>query len=320
VARDFYPTYREGRLHPESEAILAKIAEGNFPPLHAMSPADARKAFLLPEWLGEPRREIAVTEAVAGNVPLRIYSPKDGEALPVLVYFHGGGFVVGSLDEYGPFCTFLSAGARCIVVSVGYRLAPEDPFPAAPEDAWTATQWAATHALSFGGDPARLAVAGDSAGGNLAAVVSMRARAQGSPKILQQVLICPWVDLSLASESEDSFRHFGEGLWLSTASIDWFRRLYVQDAKSVEDPRVSPRHAPDFSGLPPALILLAEYDVLVDQGRSYAKRLQAAGVPVAERLYPGMLHDFVTLPGLFSPAWKAIDEIAASLREAFSRS
>ena len=225
MPRNFYPSYTQGTLHPESEAILAQIADGKFPPLHTMSPADARKAFLLPGWLGEPE-EISVTKTQAGDIPIRIYAPGEEGPLPVLIFFHGGGFVLGNLDEFEPFCTFLAAGARCIVVSVGYRLAPEDPFPAAPDDAWAATRWVASHAPSFGGDPARLAVAGDSAGGNLSAVVSMLARDQGSPKILRQALICPWLDLSPACESAESFRHFGQGLWLSAAGLDWFGRLY----------------------------------------------------------------------------------------------
>ncbi len=147
----FYPAYTGGELHPESEAILSRIAAGNFQPLHAMSPTDARKAFLLPEWLGKPSANVSVTRAHAGEVPIRIYSPDAKSPEPVLVFFHGGGFVLGTLDEFEPFCTFLAADARCIVVSVGYRLAPEWPFPAALDDAWAATRWVADHAASWRG-------------------------------------------------------------------------------------------------------------------------------------------------------------------------
>lgn len=314
----FYPTYEEGTLHPECEAILGQIAAGNFKPMHAMSPAEARKSFLLQEWLGQAEKDVSVREMNAGLVPMRVYTSQGVGPMPVVVYFHGGGFVVGSLDEFEPFCTFLAAGAQCIVVSVGYRLAPEAPFPAAVEDAWAATRWVTSNAASLGADPTRIAVAGDSAGGNLAAVISMLARDQGSPKLVQQTLICPWVDLSSAAETEESFRHFGQGLWLSTDAIEWFRRHYVQDLDRCEDPSVSPLVAADLSGLPPALVILAEFDVLADQGCAYARRLRTAGVPVTETCYPGMLHDFVTLPGLFTPAWKAIGQITASLREAFS--
>jgi len=316
----FYPSYAGGDLHPESEAILARIAAGNFPPLHTMSPAEARKAFLLTEWLGKPREDVAIRATVAGTLPIRIYTP-EGEGLnPVLIFFHGGGFVLGNLDEFEPFCTFLASGARCLVVSVNYRLAPESPFPAALDDAWTATQWVAAHAGSFGGDTARLAVAGDSAGGNLAAVVSMLARDQGSPKLLHQTLICPWVDLSPGSEDTDSFHHFGKGHWLSATGLDWFRSHYLRNLDQSSDPRVSPLRSTSFRGLPPALVLTAEYDILADQGRAYAESLKAAGVPVVQRCYPGMLHDFVTLPGLFTPAWEAIGEITAALQKALARS
>jgi acetyl esterase len=314
-----YPSYAGGVLHPESETILSQIAAGNFKPLHAMSPSDARKAFLLTEWLGAPRGDVAVHRTRAGDVPIRIYGPELTGPSPVVIYFHGGGFVLGSLDEFEPFCTCLASGARCLVVSVGYRLAPEWPFPAALDDAWTATQWVAAHAHSYGGDPARLAVAGDSAGGNLAAVVSMLARDQGSPKLLHQTLICPWVDMSAGSDRTGSFRHFGKGLWLSTAGLEWFRQLYLGDLDRAADSKVSPLLSEDFQGLPSALVLTAEFDILADQGRAYGESLETAGVPVVQRCYPGMLHDFVTLPGLFTPAWKAIDEITAALRRTFDR-
>ncbi len=313
----FYPTYLQGNLHPEAEALLTQISAGNEPPLSTLSPADARKAFLPPEWLGTPREDITVCKTQAGEIPIRIYTPEGEGAKPVLIFFHGGGFVMGNLDEFEPFCTFLAAGAQCSVVSVDYRLAPEAPFPAALDDAWAVTQWVAIHAASFSGDPTRLAVAGDSAGGNLAVVVSMLARDQGFPKLIHQTLICPWVDLSSAAESTDSFHCFGEGLWLSTIGIHWYRRHYLQDLDQSEDPRVSPLRAANLDGLPPALIITAEYDVLSDQGRSYAQRLHAAGIPVIQNCYPGMLHDFVTLPGLFTPAWEAIDQITAVLRNAF---
>ncbi len=315
----FYPAYAGGELHPEAEAILSRIAAGNFQPLHAMSPADARKAFLLPEWLGKPRANVSVTRAHAGDVPIRIYSPDAKCPEPVLVFFHGGGFVLGTLDEFEPFCTFLAADARCIVVSVGYRLAPEWPFPAALDDAWAATRWVAAHAASFGGDATRLAVAGDSAGGNLAAGVSLLARDQGSPKLLHQTLICPWVDLSPAAEAAESFHLFGQGLWLSAAGLGWFRRHYLRNLDQSSIPLVSPLRSPDFLGLPPALVLTAEFDILADQGRSYGECLRGAGVSVTRAHYSGMLHDFVTLPGLFSPAWDAIGEITAALRGAFDQ-
>jgi acetyl esterase len=319
VTPDFYPAYRRGTLLPESEAILEQLAVGGFPPLDSMSPPDARRAFVLPQWLGEPRADVRCRELAAGDVPVRICTPQGDGPWPVLVFFHGGGFVVGDLDEFEPFCTFLAAGARCVVVSVGYRLSPESPFPAAVNDAWAATQWVAGNAASFGGDPDRIAVAGDSSGGNLAAVVAILARDRGSPSLDHQVLICPWVDLSAAAEDADSFALFGEGLWLSTVGLHWYRQHYLPDPDDAGDPRVSPLLAADFRGLPHALVLTAEFDVIADQVRAYAERLAKAGVPTELVRYPGTLHDFVTLPGLFPVAWEAIEGIAGFSRDAFSR-
>ncbi|BDU74341.1 alpha/beta hydrolase [Mesoterricola silvestris] len=315
---DFYPTYKSGRLHPECEALLAQIAQGGGLPVHAMSPSEARRGFLPPEWLEPPREEIAIRKTTAGAVPIRIYTPHGAGLKPVLVFFHGGGFVAGNLDEFDSFCTLLAEGARCIVVAVDYRLAPESPFPAAVEDAWAATRWVASHAVTFGGDASRLAVAGDSAGANLAAVVSMRAREDGGPGILHQVLICPWVDLSPGSEATESFRHFGEGLWLSTKGIEWYRHHYLTDPAQAGDPLASPLLAGTFENLPPALVLTAEFDVLADQGRAYAQRLEAAGVPVTFRCFPGMLHDFVVFPKRITPAWAALNQITSCLKDAFA--
>ena len=313
----FYPAYAQGSLHPESAQVLSWLAAGDFPPLHGMSPQDARKAFVLPQWLGEARRDVRRGQALAGEVPVRIYTPEGEGPWPILVYFHGGGFVLGSLDEFEPFSTFLAADAGCIVISVDYRLAPEAPCPAALDDAWTSTLWAAAQATSLGADPTRIAVAGDSAGANLAAGVTLLAREHGGPRLCHQALICPWLDLSADAGRADSFRWFGEGLWLSEASIAWFRGHYLADPGQAEAARVSPLAAASLAGLPPAQIILAEFDLLADQGRAYARALRAAGVPVEETCHPGMLHDFVTLPGLFSPAWEAIARIAAALAAAF---
>lgn len=316
----FYPTYKSGCLHPESEEILTQIAAGGGLPVHELSPSEARNGFLPPEWLEPPRKGIAIRKTTAGGVPIRIYTPDGTEPKPILIFFHGGGFVAGNLDEFEAFCTTLAEGAQCIVVSVGYRLAPEAPFPAAVDDAWTATKWIASRAFSFGGDSSRMAVAGDSAGGNLAAVVSMLARDSNDLDLIHQTLICPWVDLSLASESAESFKHFGQGLWLSAKGIGWYRHHYLTDLAQTKDPRVSPLLADHFSNLPPALILTAEFDVLADQGRAYARCLETAGVPVTFSSYLGMLHDFLVLPALFTPARDAINQITSSLKIAFSAS
>jgi acetyl esterase len=315
----FYPAYALGQLHPDSERVLSWLAAGDFPPLCDMSPADARKAFLLPQWLGEARPGVSCRHAQAGTVPVRVYTPRGNGPWPILVYFHGGGFVLGCLDEFEPFATFLAEDAHCIVVSVDYRLAPEAPFPAALDDAWTGTLWAAAQAASFGGDPARIAVAGDSAGANLAAGVALLARDQGGPRLCHQALICPWLDLSPGAGRTDSYRWFGPGLWLSATALGWYCGHYLTDPDLAGTPRVSPLAAATLAGLPPAQIILAEFDPLADQGRAYASALRAAGVPAAQTCHPGMLHDFVTLPGLFPSAWGAIDSLTAALAAAFQQ-
>jgi acetyl esterase len=321
AAESFYPLYKEGRLDRQAETLLREIAEGDSPPLTSLTPRQARRGFLVRSWLGEPKKlsriERRSIPGPGGPIALRVYVPEGEPPFPVLVFFHGGGFVLGTLDDFEPFCTFLASGASGVVVSVDYRLAPEHKHPAAVDDAWAAVQWVAGHAEELGGDAGRIAVAGDSAGGNLAAVVSMLARDAHSPALTYQVLICPWVDLDNCES--DSFRWFGEGLWLSKTNIQWYRDHYLQNGGQARHPRVSPLLAEDLRGLPPALIINAEFDVLRDQGEAYARRLEKAGVPVLATRYKGTLHDFVTLPGLFDQAWKAIEQIDEALKTAFRR-
>ncbi len=192
---DHYPAYTNGRLDPQADALLTVIAAESSVPAAALTPAEARATFLRPSWLGTPREMAAVRDlsipGPAGPLRLRAYIPREPRPHPVLVFFHGGGFVVGSLDEFDAFCTLLADGAACVVVSVDYRLAPEEKFPAAPEDAIAALRWVGAHADEIDGNPSRIAVAGDSAGGNLAAGVALRARDEGGPALVQQVLISP---------------------------------------------------------------------------------------------------------------------------------
>jgi acetyl esterase len=246
---------------------------------------------------------------------LRIYTPVGKQPYPVLIFFHGGGFVVGTLDEFDPFCTFMAAGASCVVASIDYRLAPEHKHPAAVEDAVTAMNWVTAHAQGFRCDPTRIAVAGDSAGGNLATVVSIIARNQGFPRLKFQVLICPWVDSS--SFETNSFRYFGDGLWLPKANMDWYRSHYLQNQEQAIHPFVSPLLEDDLRGLPSALVITAEFDVLRDQGEAYAHRLEETGISVQCTRYRGVLHDFVIFPGLFDQAKAAIDEICTALQRAY---
>ncbi|MHB8799022.1 MAG: alpha/beta hydrolase [Thermoanaerobaculia bacterium] len=318
---DHYPAYTNGRLDAQADALLTAIAAEGPAPTAALTPEQARASFLRPSWLGTPREMAAVRDlsipGPAGSLRLRTYLPHGGRPLPVLVFFHGGGFVVGSLDEFDAFCTCLADGAGSLVVSVDYRLAPEWKFPAASEDAIAALRWVAAHAREIDGDPSRIAVAGDSAGGNLAAVAALAARDEGGPALVKQVLVSPWVDLSCAET--ESFRHFGQGGWLSTTSLRWYRDHYLASPEDSLHPHASPILVPDLRGLPPALILDSEFDILHDQVRAFAMRLRDAGNAVDDRLCRGQLHDFVVLPGLFDEATRAIAEICESLRRSFRR-
>jgi acetyl esterase len=315
-----YPAYVHGRLDPQADALLTRLRLEPSAPLSSLTPPQARASFLVPSWLGAPREIAAVRDLTVpgpgGPLRLRTYLPRGCPPLPVLVFFHGGGFVLGTLDEFDSFCTLLADGAGCVVVSVDYRLAPEQKYPAAAQDAVAALRWVGAHTGEIGGDPTRIAVAGDSAGANLAAVAAMTARDEG-PKLVLQVLISPWVDLT-CSET-DSFRWFGQGSWLSTASLRWYRDHYLAGPDEARLPDASPLFARDLSGLPPALVLNAEFDVLRDQAEAFAGRLRSSGNAVDYRLYPGMLHDFAILPGLFDRASSAIDDICAVLRQAFRR-
>jgi acetyl esterase len=248
----------------------------------------------------------------AGDIPVRVYRPAAGGPVPVLVYFHGGGWTIGSIEGHDNFCRALANRTGCAVVSVEYRLGPEHRFPAAVEDALAATRWTAEHAVELGGDASRLVVGGDSSGGNLAAVVSLLARDAGGPAIAYQLLIYPATDLR---RDWPSYHEFGTGYFLEVADMLWFEGHYVRSMADREDWRVSPAAAPDHTGLPPALVVTAEYDPLRDQGEAYGEILRAAGVPAKVVRLPGMIHGFVTFDGLPSAA-AAIDDIAAEVRSA----
>lgn len=314
-----YPDYPHGRLAPEADALLTDIARSEAPPTWMLTPEQARASFLEPRWSGEPRLLVSRTErripGKPGEVPVRIYRPDGDGILPVLVFFHGGGFVLGALADFDAFCSVLAEGARCLVVSVGYRLAPEARHPAAVEDAVAAVHWVACHSSEIGGDPDRIAVGGDSAGGNLAVVSAIEARDRGLAQLVQQVLICPWVDLS--DIDSDSFRFFGQGAWLSAANIRWYRGHYLAQPDDARRPDASPLLAARLDGLPRALVINAEFDVLSSQVEAFARRLESSGVEVRYCFHPGMLHDFVTLPGLFPQANEAIEEICSALRASY---
>jgi len=234
--------------------------------------------------------------------------------MAVLVFFHGGGWVIGNLDTHDMVCRALANAAGCLVVSVDYRLAPEARFPAAAEDCYAATAWVAEHARSLGGDGSRIAVGGDSAGGNLSASVALMARDRGGPPIAFQLLIYP---VAAADFETASYRACAEGYGLSRADMIWFWDHYVPDTRDRANPYVAPLGADDLSGLPSALVITAEYDPLRDEGEALAAKLSAAGVPTTLARYDGQIHGFVSNYTVMEQGRVAIDQAAAALRTAF---
>jgi acetyl esterase len=306
-------------LHPQSVALIEQVAMLNAPPTWTLTPAEARVSFARYRALaGDPEAVAHVEDRIipgpGRDIPIRIYAPKSDAPLPVTAYFHGGGFVIGDLDSHDIVCRALANRTPCIVVSVHYALAPELKFPAAAEDAYAAVCWIGEHAREFGGDPRRLATAGDSAGGNLATVAAMLARDNGGPHLRFQALIYPVTD---STRSLPSYEEFGAGYLLTKETMTWFLRHYVNESDDLRHPHLSPLFAENLAGLPPALVITAEYDPLRDEGARYAERLRDAGVPTQYAQYDGMLHGFFAMPALFDDARRATDEVAAALRDAF---
>ncbi len=250
-------------------------------------------------------------------MPLRLYRGAGTGAatlLPALVFFHGGGWVVGDLETHDPMCRHLANATGCAVVAVDYRLAPEHKFPAAVEDSFAATEWVAANGAELGIDGGRLAVGGDSAGGNLAAVVSLLARDRGAPRLRAQLLLYPALDFGM---NHASHQRFAEGHLLTVATMRWFAEAYIRGPQDVDDWRASPLRARDLSGLPPAYVLTAGYDPLCDEGIAYARRLEENNVAVTSRHMPGQIHGFLLMGKIVRAAGPALDEIAAALKAAF---
>jgi acetyl esterase len=307
-------------LDPQARFLLDQLAARGGPALHELTPAQAREAFeaMRVPLPGEPVAELRDlrVRGPAGEIPARLYRPEGAPArAPALVYFHGGGWVIGSLDTHDSLCKALANRSGACVVSVDYRLAPEHGWPAAAEDCYAATCHVAEEGAALGIDGARLAVGGDSAGGNLAAVVALLARDRGAPRLRHQVLIYPVTDHDFETAS---YRENGEGYFLTTAMMRWFWDHYVADASRRADPSASPLRAEKLAGLPPATVLTAEYDPLRDEGEAYAARLREAGVPVTCTRYAGQIHGFVSLLDLIDDGRRAAGEIGAALRSALA--
>jgi acetyl esterase len=309
-------------LSPESRRVLDVFAEIGSPPVETMTPAEARAdrariadaamAFASPV-VELPRVEDRCIAAQGRDIPVRIYWPANEGPMPALVYFHGGGWVLGTLDSVDRSCRALAAASGCVVVSVDYRLAPEHKFPAAVEDAFDATSYVARHASELGVDPKRLAVGGDSAGGNLAAVCALLARDRGGPAIAFQLLIYPATD---CEDDSASAREFAEGHRLTRGGIRWFWGHYLAQPEDGRDACASPYNAASLAGLPPAFVITAECDPIRDEGEKYAARLAAAGVAVRLKRYEGAIHGFFQMATAIPSGAEAIADAAAALREA----
>lgn len=250
-----------------------------------------------------------------GEIRIRIYTPRGGEILPALVFFHGGGGVVGSLETHDALCRSLANNAECKVVSVDYRLAPEHKYPAALYDCFAATQWACQNAASFDGDPDRVAVGGDSVGGSLAAGVALMARDRGGPKLAYQLMFYPMVDYYIPGAP--SYEVNGSGYFLTKSAIRWFLNHYLPEDFDRDDPYLFPLRSRDLRGLPPATIMTAEFDPLRDEGEMYAMRMREAGIPVHLRRIDGMMHGFTVMAKRLDKAREALKEAAFHLKAAF---
>jgi acetyl esterase len=308
-------------LDPQAKAVIDLVIKSGRPPYHQLSPKDARQMFRdtrpastpPPPEIGEVRD--LKSDTPVGPIPLRLYRPQGvprTTALPVLVYFHGGGWVIGDLDTHDVLCRQVTAGAGISVIAVDYRLAPEHRFPAAIDDAWAATRWVAAHAGELGVDAGRLAVGGDSAGGNLAAVVAILARDHGGPSIALQVLNYPVTDLAAESQS---YVDFADGFMLTRDSMRWFAGHYLARKTDAEDWRASPLRARSLAGVAPALVVTAGFDPLRDEGDAYARKLRDAGVRVDSICYGGMVHGFLPMGRLIESGNRGVAHIAATLRQ-----
>lgn len=304
-------------LDPQAQIFLDQMAALDAPPMHTLTPEQVRENIKLQPMLMEPepvaRVEDRTIPGLAGAIPVRVYTPAGSGPFPVLVFFHGGGWVICDLDTHDGICRSLCNGAGCVVVSVDYRLAPEHKFPAAPEDCFAATQWVAGHAAEVNGDPGRIAIGGDSAGGNLTAVVAQMARDRNGPKLAFQLLIYPATDFTF---SGPSLKENADGYFLTREDMDWFSNHYLRSETDKKDPLASPMLAADLSRLPPALVITAEYDPLRDEGETYGRRLKEAGVPTIVSRYEGMIHGFFGFP--FDVSKRAQDEASRALRAAFA--
>ena len=303
-------------LHPQARAVMEKRASSGYPALSADAPLDLKRQAFNAAWREPGPQVSAATDRLIpgpnGDIPIRIYTPTPGGPFPVLMLFHGGGFVFGNIDTYDGNARRLAVGAGCMVVSVDYRLAPENRFPVAPDDCYAATTWVAQHVTDINVDPARVAVGGDSAGANLATVVCLMVRDRGGPSLALQILVCPTTHRNFTPTTYDESE-------TPKGNKEWWWQQYLSDESDAVNLYACPLEAKDLSGLPPALVITSEFDELRDEGEAYAERLKQAGVPTTCTRYDGMFHVFHMYPASIDKAREAVEQQCAALRAAFSR-
>jgi acetyl esterase len=306
-------------LHSKVQEILEEAERLNLPPVETVTPEQAR-AGMLENSRQLDRPDVAAVENLeapgpAGSIPVRVYTPAGKGPFPVITFYHGGGWVVGDLESHDGYCRHLANRCGAIVASVDYRLAPEHSFPAAIDDCDAATEWVARELSNWNGDPTRLVVAGDSAGGNLAAAVALRARNRGAPKVSLQILLYPITD---ADFDTPSYIENATGYHLTRSAMQWFWDLYVPDTADREHPDASPMRASELDGLAPAYVMTAEYDPLRDEGERYAKKLEQAGVAVTLERWEGMIHGFIRWTTALDEPLRLFDTICQQMDKAFA--
>jgi acetyl esterase len=312
------------QLDPQMKAVLDQAAAAGGKPFHQMTPVEARHAIdtMFAAFRGTPVEVSKIQDrkipGAGGEIPVRIYSPAGSGPFGALVYFHGGGWVIGNIETHDVSCRQLTAGAGCVTISVDYRLAPEHKFPAGPEDCYLATRWAADNAASLDVDKNRIAVGGDSAGGNLAAVVSLMARDRGGPKLAFQLLIYPATDCADDTPSQREFAEVSPDYILSRADMEWFWGHYLGPGDRT-NPLACPARAKSLANLPPAFILTAEIDPLRDEGEAYAEALRKTGVVVRLKRYNGVCHGFFSMASMIDKGKLAVADSCEELRAAISK-
>lgn len=305
-------------LDPQAQTLLEAMAAIGGPQLWTLEPQQAREQMIaMRQPIEKPDVHSVEDRNISGprgDIPVRIYKPGASGGYPILVFYHGGGWVIGDIEYADLACRNMCNDAGCVVVSVDYRLAPEHKFPAPLDDCYAALQWAASNAASIGGDASRIAVGGDSAGGNLAAAVAIKARDQGLPKIRHQLLVYP---VTNHSYDTPSYSANGEGYMLTKDAMVWFWDHYLNNEAEGKNPLASPLQVADTKGLPPATVITAEFDPLRDEGEAYAAKLKEGGVPVAVKRFDGQIHGFFHMANVLDGGKEAVSYASKQLKAAF---